>query len=309
MFSFVSLRYQTERILLMSKNCTNYHTRLPDALFLELDKGATEPFSGKLESKTEEEINVGRDNFPILRSMIIDYASISDWLPQRKLNYFDLLVHDAIWTLYVNGVTVFSVSTVVKVISGNPSLNPSKKQQSIIRDSISRLLSTSVKIVFSQELEIYQKENENPAHKAFYEGQLVAGEIITDTINNSFSNAVVRILREPILGELAYMKGQVTTVSNTLLSVPIRLDMDTYKLRDYLLRRILRKNPQKNKKNISTIRLETLWRFMAIEEDEYMKKKRTLEKTEKMLSHWLKEKMIASYQIGSDKIVVTLLRL
>ncbi|MBQ6504364.1 MAG: hypothetical protein IJI57_10685 [Flexilinea sp.] len=292
----------------MSGEQTNYHTKLPDAIFLELDKGATEPFSGRLKSKTEENINVGPADFPILRNMIIDYESISDWLPERKLNYFDLLVHDAVWTLYVNGVTVFSVSTVVKVMSGNSSLNPSKNQQEKVRNSISRLLSTSVKISFSQEFEQYKKGDGSSEHKTYYEGQLVAGEIITDKINNRFSNAVVRILREPILGELAYMKGQVTQVSNIYLSVPIRLEIDTYKLRDYLLRRILRKDRRKNKQNERSIRLETLWTFMEIEEDEYMTRMRTLEKIEKMLSYWQKEKMIADYQVFNDKIIVRLLK-
>lgn len=296
---------------------TNYHTRLPDGLFLELDKGAIEPFSGRLRSKEEEKgkkekqekevkINVGTEKSPILRSMIIDYESIWAWLPKRDLNYFDLLVHDAVWTLYRNGVTVFSVSTVVKVISGNPSLNPSKKQQEKVRDSISRLLSTSVKISFSQEYEKYQKSDAKAAHETRYEGQLVAGEIIEDKINNRYSNAVVRILREPILGYLASMKEQITSVSNIFISVPIRLDEDTYKLRDYLLRRILRKDRRKEKKYERTIRLETIWKFMSIEDDEYMTRKRTLEKIEKMLSYWKKEKMFADYQFCSNKIVVHL---
>ena len=321
----------------MPEVTTNFHTRLPKALFLELDKGATEPFSGRLrineeengkeevkeiedvtEIEEEEEkkkkvkekkevtINVGSENFPILRSMIIDYDSIWKWLSKRDLNYYDLLVHDAVWTLYKNGIAVFSISTVIKVISGNPSLNPSKKQQEMVRDSISRLLSTSVKISFTQEYELYQKGNENSAHETIYEGQLVAGEIITDKINNRFSNAVIRLLREPILGYLASMKGQFTPVSNIFLSVPIRLDEDTYKLRNYLLRRILRKDRRKGKKYERSIRLETLLEFMSIAEDEYMPKRRMLEKTERMLSYWQKEEMIASYQLCSDKIIVHL---
>ena len=120
------------------------------------------------------------------------------------------------------------------------------------------------------------------------------------------SNAVVRLLREPILGYLASMKGQFTPVSNIFISVPIRLDEDTYKLRDYLLRRILRKERRKEKKYDRTIRLETLWKFMSIEDHEYMTRKRTLEKIEKMLFHWEKQKMIASYQFCSDKIIVHL---
>ena len=163
-------------------------------------------------------------------------------------------------------------------------------------------------IVTSQEFEQYKKGDGSSEHKTYYEGQLVAGEIITDKINNRFSNAVVRILREPILGELAYMKGQVTQVSNIYLSVPIRLEIDTYKLRDYLLRRILRKDRRKNKQNERSIRLETLWTFMEIEEDEYMTRMRTLEKIEKMLSYWQKEKMIADYQVFNDKIIVRLLK-
>ena len=293
----------------MSGEKTNYHTRIPDALFLELDKGATEPFSGRFRNKEKEEekeINVGPENHPIIRSMIINYESIWGWLPKRDLNYFDLLVHDAVWTLYRAGVTVFSVSTVLKVMSGNPSLNPSRKQQEKVRDSISRLLSTSVKISFPQEYKKYQKGDENSVHETRYEGQLVAGEIISDKINNRFSNAVVRLLREPILGYLASMKGQFTPVSNIFISVPIRLDEDTYKLRDYLLRRILRKERRKEKKYDRTIRLETLWKFMSIEDHEYMTRKRTLEKIEKMLFHWEKQKMIASYQFCSDKIIVHL---
>lgn len=320
----------------MPEITTTYHTRLPKALFLELDKGATEPFSGRLrineeeneekngkeevkEIEEEEEekkkkvkekkevtINVGSENFPILRSMIIDYDSIWKWLPKRDLNYYDLLVHDAVWTLYKNGIAVFSISTVIKVISGNPSLNPSKKQQEMVRDSISRLLSTSVKISFTQEYELYQKGNENSAQETIYEGQLVAGEIITDKINNRFSNAVIRLLREPILGYLASMKGQITPVSNIYLSVPVRLDEDTYKLRNYLLRRILRKEQRKEKKYQRSIMLKTLLDFMSIAEDEYMAKRRMLEKTKKMFSHWQKEEMISGYKIYSDKIVVYL---
>ena len=102
------------------------------------------------------------------------------------------------------------------------------------------------------------------------------------------------------------MKGQFTPVSNIFISVPIRLDEDTYKLRDYLLRRILRKERRKEKKYDRTIRLETLWKFMSIEDHEYMTRKRTLEKIEKMLFHWEKQKMIASYQFCSDKIIVHL---
>ena len=47
---------------------------------------------------------------------------------------------------------------------------------------------------------------------------------------------------------------------------------------------------------------------MEIEEDEYMTRMRTLEKIEKMLSYWQKEKMIADYQVFNDKIIVRLLK-
>ena len=39
----------------MSGEKTNYHTRIPDALFLELDKGATEPISGRFRNKEKED--------------------------------------------------------------------------------------------------------------------------------------------------------------------------------------------------------------------------------------------------------------
>ncbi len=283
-------------------NRTNYRTRLPSSLYLELDKGATEPFTGRMISKEEEAINVGPKNSPIIRAMVIDYESISDWLPERKLNYFDLLVHDAIWTLYANGITVFTVSTVTKVISGKPTLNPSKKQEESVRDSIARLLSTSVKIAFSQECEKYQNMGIN-SRETYYEGHLVSGEIITERINNRYSDAVVRIFRKPILGELADMKNQVTTVSNRLLSVPVKLDVNTYILRDYLLRKIFRKDRRK-KNSERVIIFETLWKYLSISNDEYMVKKRTVEKIETILSYWKKENLIISYKISAGKIII-----
>ena len=236
--------------------------------------------------------------------MVIDYESISDCLLARKLNWFDLLIHDAVWTLYVNGVTVFTISTVIKVISGNPEINPSKIMEEKIRDSLSRLLTTSVIIAFTEEYKLYQKEDGSPQRRTIYEGQLISGEMITEKINNQYSNAAVRIFREPILGELASMKNQVTTISNLYLDVPVRLDIETYVLRNYLLRRIRLQNRGKEKNAKRIILMDTLWNTMCVRNNEYKKKKRIQHKTEKMLSHWKKVGFITDYQINKSKITL-----
>ena len=288
----------------MLENHTYYKVKLPNAIYFELDKGAAEPFSGNLESQKEEVINVGKPETPINRYMIINYESTPKGLPKRKLDKFDLLIHDAIWTLYVNGITKFPVSALIKFISGKPRLNPSTKQVEMVIESITRLLYTFVKIEFSQECNQYNREVE-PDHKKVYEGQLVVGEIITEKINNQKSTTVVHIFRKPILGELAYMKKQVTTIPNSILSVPIRFDKDTYILRDYLLRRILRKEQSKEeKKNIRIILLETLWDVLSIKNNEYMEKKRTRIKIDTMLSYWQEEKLVSSYKVEDNYIEI-----
>ena len=280
----------------------NHCTRNPDSLMMGLDKGSKIAF-GTITGKQEPgpEYNMGPNDFKLLRTQIIDYESNN--AAQKKLNLFDYLVHDAIFTLWNNGVKTFTASTVIRLISGKTSHRKDLDIEEKVKDSIKRMLTILINIDYTEEARFYLKENYDDKKKYIYSAALISGNILTGKINGHFSDATVQIYREPILGELARLKTNVTTIPLEILSVPVRLNVETYILRDFLLRRIVHIKNLKSRVN-NVILLKTVFEVVGIGKTEYVRKKRLLDKIHKMLSFWAEVHFIDNYTLTDSRIYI-----
>ena len=115
------------------------------------------------------------------------------------------------------------------------------------------------------------------------------------------TESAIRLFSEPQTVAFARGRGEITTVSRSLLSVPLNNTDTNIRLKTSLLKRIARMS---NGKTISynTIRFE--WLYNEVSASNRMQKKRTLDATVVILDHFKKEGKIKGYTIENQKILI-----
>lgn len=141
----------------------------------------------------------------------------------HELNRWDAAVHDAIVSLYEDGVTEFTVKMVIDVLGGKKSYHRryTAKQLSTVKETIENLRNTVIKIDASDEVELRVQGNRRcPDYK--YSGRLLPAEEVDTTVSGQPVKAY-RIDEEAGMPMYFYggRKRQVCMVDINVINVPI----------------------------------------------------------------------------------------
>lgn len=77
----------------------------------------------------------------------------------QKVDQFDMVVMDAVYTITMSGAKTITLEGIAKVLSGNDKKRPTKKQLDRIRESVEKLRYIHVYIDFSSEISSRKKCN------------------------------------------------------------------------------------------------------------------------------------------------------
>lgn len=215
----------------------------------------------------------------------------------KKLTPYDKRVYTAIGAIYNAGNTVTSLTQIYYAM-GNTS-RPSKALLENIYNSIVKMLKAYITLDNEDEAKVY-----NYPHFT-YEGSLLPIEMLSNVdIKGKITESAINIFREPPV--LSYAKGrnQVTTVPVKLLQSPINKTEASLMLEDYLIYRIAKAKPGKDKKPklSNIIKLETLYEEMEI--TDRRAKPRLLEKVDRYLDYYKKVEYIVDYKITKEEIIL-----
>lgn len=215
----------------------------------------------------------------------------------KKLTPYDKRVYTAIGAIYNAGNTVTSLTQIYYAM-GNTS-RPSKALLENIYNSIVKMLKAYITLDNEDEAKVY-----NYPHFT-YEGSLLPIEMLSNVdIKGKITESAINIFREPPV--LSYAKGrnQVTTVPVKLLQSPINKTEASLMLEDYLIYRIAKAKPSKDKKPklSNIIKLETLYEEMEI--TDRRAKPRLLDKVVRYLDYYKEVKYIVDYKITKEEIIL-----
>ena len=215
----------------------------------------------------------------------------------KKLTPYDKRVYTAIGAIYNAGNTVTSLTQIYYAM-GNTS-RPSKALLENIYNSIVKMLKAYITLDNEDEAKVY-----NYPHFT-YEGSLLPIEMLSNVdIKGKITESAINIFREPPV--LSYAKGrnQVTTVPVKLLQSPINKTEASLMLEDYLIYRIAKAKPGKDKKPklSNIIKLETLYEEMEI--TDRRAKPRLLDKVVRYLDYYKEVKYIVDYKITKEEIIL-----
>lgn len=216
----------------------------------------------------------------------------------KKLTPFDKRVYAAISAIYNAGNTVISL-TQIYFAMGNTS-RPPKASLENIYNSIIKMLKAYITLDNEDETKSYNY----PHFK--YEGNLLPIEMLSNVdIKGKITESAIHIFREPPL--ISFAKGhgnQLTTVPIKLLQSPINKTEANLMLEDYLIYRISKAKPGKDKKPklSNIIKLDTLYEKMGI--TDRRAKPRLLEKVDRYLDYYKKVEYISDYEITKEDIVL-----
>lgn len=289
-------------------------TVLPEHYLVETDKGAQKVFDGTLFKAHGQEwiIDVGKPKKKIQRFISIDFDQIPPEIFKRQLSSYDWLIHDAINSIYQAGNQFMTISTIANVITGNPDsdYNPSPKTRREIEDSIQALISTPIRMNYSEEAQAYKVGFDYQEGKTYqYYGNVINGEIVTQRVNGQLTDGVLHILKEPILFSLARKKNQISTIDIKFLSSPTYMTKTALELRDYLMRRIERMRPTGKKQTPKklthrTIKLVSMYEAVGAENKRSDEKKRIFDKAVLFLDDLKAKKYFSDYAIDNERIYI-----
>lgn len=214
----------------------------------------------------------------------------------KQLTPFDKRVYIAAAALWNGGNEIISATQVYKMMgnSGQPKAETIKK----INDSFTKMGAARVYIDSTKEAKV------NKGYDAFrYDAALLPFERISAYINNTLTEAAIRLFREPPLISFARERKQITTLTRQLLESPISKTDANLLLEDYLLERIGRmKSP--NSKAPRKILFSTIYDRCSITTAK--QRKRAPEKITRYLEHYKKSGWIDGYKMETDGVTILL---
>ena len=214
---------------------------------------------------------------------------------------FDLIVANAIVSLYAAGDEYMTYPMIYRTITGRVGerVNMTKAWRDRIDQAVTRLMGTVLETDCTDVYDTYYAENpgEHDRRKYSWRGNLLYAEIVTEYINGNMCEGVVHVLS--IRGyEYAADRRHISTRPTAINAIPLRYDVPTLELADYLRDRIESmggRNPMSK-----TINLETLLTDLHIVDMNHPKASdrpkaaRTLTKVKKILDYWAGETMGAN---------------
>lgn len=206
---------------------------------------------------------------------------------------FDLIVANAIVSLYAAGNDFMTYPMIYRTIIGRvgEEIKPSKVWRERIDQAVTRLMGTVLETDCTGVFDTYYAKHpgKHDRRKYTWRAPLVNAEIATEYINGNMCKNVVHVLS--IKGyEYAADRRHISTRPTAINAIPLRYDVPTLELADYLRDRIEAmggRHPMSN-----TINVETLLTDLHIVDmnrpkaSDRPKAARVMTKVKKILDYW-----------------------
>ena len=179
-------------------------------------------------------------------STIVNIDHIRDKVElSYEITPYDLAVMDAVYTLYINDIIIFTPEMVARYMSGNLQQDVTKKKETVI-SSLEKLSVIRIYIDCTEEF-IARKKIDKGSSVALKSNLLLLEGVRYKVANHKEVDAY-RLLDEPILYYYANIVGQITKIPMDILDTSRTLcDTDeVIVIKRYLIRRI---QTMKNTKN------------------------------------------------------------
>lgn len=276
----------------------------------------------ELANRGEFPLYVGRDKKKgkIENRCIITYQGDDVKLKgKRPFTEYDREVHDAVVSLYCNGIDTFTPEMLYRVMTGDASAHPEQKQIAAISDSLFKMRFINVDIDLENEL-LYRKIV-RPDEVSITQMQFAENLLTLKTVSLEFENAHgkyrqrgYKVLGTPILYAYSRTTRQVLNIPSSCLQIKdeqgniLRNNEDRIQIKGYLLRRVaVMKGPTTQSNRILFEKIYGLF-----EAPSYDKKRKCRKYVYDVLASWTMDGYIAGYKKitknGQDYAVEILLR-
>ena len=219
-------------------------------LLVNIDKGYWGLTTGGLTLKAGETVSIGlgkEGSDSIVRTIQLSPKSLEDGIPELNLTPYDSAILSIIAQLKLKGNDFISVATIARTLKGNKEGHISEKTKQEILSSIMKMMCL-ITIDYTSEATHYKFGKDT---KSFYYGMLLPVELdVTVNLNGNIIHDGIRILRVPILFELALLKAQVTSLPLSALAVRGYMTKKVITLSSYLMQRVGAMKPTKHLKTI-----------------------------------------------------------
>lgn len=224
----------------------------------------------------------------------------------KGFNEFDMAVHNAVCSFIDAGAEYFSTEQLYRVMAGNQKkqLKPGTNISEEIETSLYKMMATIVGISFNDECQKfgldYRDEHGNKLEKLI--ANMLSLQMTSVKMANGKNVDAWKILAKPPLYIYAKLKSQIETLNLSHLNIPLNVNGDNIKLREYLLGRVLmikgntsvKGNIRKRYGNCEIIKYESLFSLFGIPadsktSDDIHKRERLLKKCEKVFAYWKEE--------------------
>lgn len=207
----------------------------------------------------------------------------------KEFTNFDVLIHDAICSLYVSGNKDISVGMVYKAIKGGDG-RPTEAQYKAIEDSLDKCLFTCIEIDYTAEAQARGYDVE----KTTIRDSLIHGSKCT-VVSKGRKMEAYELYTTPVLYKYAQLSKQIVAVPINALDTGAAQNTEANMLiKAYLLKRIEVMKRSKGKKS-NVIRLDTTFKETGITITSRIDKSRKLKDIRAMLDTWKAEKIIKDY--------------
>lgn len=210
----------------------------------------------------------------------------------KSLTMYDKNVYNAVYTLYMYGYHNMTASMIYGRMGTNS--RPSTKDIQRVNDSLTKMGTIRVTIDNSKEHEEYPS----------YPLTLSYDEILLDfvrmskmEVNGSVSESAIRIKSEPFMGKFARVRNQIREIDVRLLNPPVNKSEKNLSIRDYLIYII-------SYPHTTTRKITHDLFFKRIGAIDRKQKQRALETTNRILTYYKKQKLIADYKMEDDGILI-----
>lgn len=137
--------------------------RMPDNIYMNICKVFQEMYKNKWEPDVLNTIEVGSRG----SSMTCRYQiTLPEGVKQVVFSYYDAVVYDAIYTLYRENYSKFTLTDLIRVMSGDERIrfyctgDKVQKREQRLRDSLERLRNTAIAIDYSEEVRMRELKDE-----------------------------------------------------------------------------------------------------------------------------------------------------
>lgn len=175
-------------------------------------------------------------------------------LSNKNISYFDRAVMDSVYTLYANDCICFTPEMIVRVMSGNPSLNVRPQKVGAVTKSLNKLATIRITIDCTEEFKargLSLRKGETGLLTSYL---MPLKEIKLKSVNGEIMMNGFHLIEQPVLYSYAERTGKIATVPTKLLNAPDISDTDdNIIVKRYCIQKIEELKRAKNKHGLNEI--------------------------------------------------------